>query len=393
MKKKMIIALLAGGMLFVPFGLQQAYCLAADSSGQICEEQSNQPKSLTIDVAGVNKYGSVALSCTSAELLQAGYEYGDLLQVDTQYYGSKLVVFTPEFSSAGIGMLSISDDAGRESKLSLFMLSVSTDCLFAGQLPEKVTVSLAKRHFLSLMPLSRTNLRDDYQSDEEFANFREVVGKQIKPKTLYRGSNPLNEKANPGRCGYVDKLARQAEIKTIIDMADSDEKLQKIKQLPDYSGKLYADGQVAALAILPDMFLQESKEKLAKGIRFMLKKDGPYLFNCNEGKDRTGLFAIVLEALAGCSVEEIKQDYLLTYCNYYHIRQGSAEYERFSRISIDRLLRILAEPEIKMQIGKFDWQDKTVPSAAEIQKAAYDYLLSAGLSVEEIELLKSRYCK
>lgn len=393
MKRALIPFLLAGSIIGMPLVSTTAVCMPADHIVQSEGQYTEKAKSVTIHVSGAGKYGNVELCCTAEEFLQAGYEYGDLLMADMSALGRLPVVFMPDYSSAGVGMLAVSDDAGRSNSLSLFMLNISvTDCLITEQLPETVTFSLAQRHYLPILKLSRTNLRNDYRSDEEFANFREVVGKKIKPKTLYRASNPLNEKANPGRCGYADRLAERAGIKTVIDMADSNGKLQQIKKLPDYSGKLYANGKAVLLGIMPDMFLPENKARLAEGIRFMLKNDGPYLFNCNEGKDRTGFLAIVLEALAGVSIEEIKRDYLFSYCNYYHLEPGSEEYERFSRTTIDRLLCILVEPELRMQTGKFDWQDKEVPSAAEVQKAAYDYLLSTGLSVVEIESLEAKYC-
>jgi len=51
----------------------------------------------------------------------------------------------------------------------------------------------------------------------------------------------------------------------------------------------------------------------------MASADGPYLVHCLEGKDRTGFVCIVLEALMSATYQEIVDDYMLTYNNYYHI--------------------------------------------------------------------------
>ena len=51
----------------------------------------------------------------------------------------------------------------------------------------------------------RTNERDDYASDEVFANFRPVVMGDILAGILYRSSSPVNPEL--GRNSYADKLA------------------------------------------------------------------------------------------------------------------------------------------------------------------------------------------
>ena len=45
----------------------------------------------------------------------------------------------------------------------------------------------------------------------------------------------------------------------------------------------------------------------------MLKNYPPYLFHCEAGMDRTGFFAILLEAFMDAGLEVIAKDYMLSY--------------------------------------------------------------------------------
>ena len=45
----------------------------------------------------------------------------------------------------------------------------------------------------------------------------------------------------------------------------------------------------------------------------------PYIVHCMEGKDRTGYVCALLEGLCGATYEEMVNDYLITYVNYYKV--------------------------------------------------------------------------
>lgn len=79
----------------------------------------------------------------------------------------------------------------------------------------------------------RTNERDDYASDEVFANFRPVVMGDIPAGILYRSSSPVNPEL--GRNSYADKLAEAAGIKTVLNLADS---LEVLEAYEGYAGHL-----------------------------------------------------------------------------------------------------------------------------------------------------------
>jgi protein tyrosine/serine phosphatase len=69
----------------------------------------------------------------------------------------------------------------------------------------------------------------------------------------------------------------------------------------------------------------------------MLNHRGPYLIHCHDGNDRTGFVAALLEALAGATVDEITDDYMLTYINYYHFSRDEERYRIIATFVTDVL--------------------------------------------------------
>lgn len=70
--------------------------------------------------------------------------------------------------------------------------------------------------------------------------------------------------------------------------------------------------------------------------------EGPYLIHCTEGKDRAGFVSALLEALVGSSVEEIKDDYMCSFTNYYGVEYGSEQYEKIAESNVLASLRDIA---------------------------------------------------
>lgn len=60
-----------------------------------------------------------------------------------------------------------------------------------------------------------TTDRNDYPSDEAFANSRAMKGGQIEEDTVYRSASPCNNEY--GRASYASSLAEKAGVKFILD--------------------------------------------------------------------------------------------------------------------------------------------------------------------------------
>ena len=169
--------------------------------------------------------------------------------------------------------------------------------------------------------LVRTNERADYAhlSDEAFANFRMVDTTGMGKNKLYRSSSPINPEI--GRSTYADKAARDAGIITVVNLADASNTYES----PEDS--YYRTCQVVYLNLGMNFASEGSLESLARGMRFIIDGEAPYLLHCNEGKDRAGFVSALLECLMGATIDEIVEDYMETYINYYGVEKESEKYE------------------------------------------------------------------
>jgi hypothetical protein len=125
---------------------------------------------------------------------------------------------------------------------------------------------------------------------------------------------------------------------------------------------------------------QEFKARLADGLARMAEAEGPYLVHCTEGKDRTGFVCMLLEALCGADYEEIVEDYMITYRNYYGIT-AETEKERY-----DVIVESVLEPMIRSLAGDGEADVRTMDLSA----CAAQYLADGGMGPERIALLKER---
>ena len=177
----------------------------------------------------------------------------------------------------------------------------------------------------------------------------------------------------------VDKL-HQNGIAVIIDLADSTEKIEGYLSRPDFASdcflSLYRDGKVVPLAMNMNYASEDFRAKTVEGLRAMLEVSGPYYIHCTEGKDRTGFFCLLLEAVSGASYGEIVADYMTTYENYYGILEGS---ERW-----DVIVENVLEPMMRQFVREGDLK------TADYGKAAEEWLASAGMTQAEIDALRER---
>ena len=191
---------------------------------------------------------------------------------------------------------------------------------------------------------------------------------------LYRSSSPVNPEL--GRNTYADQLAEAAGIKTVLNLADSEEAM---KAYEGYADSYYATLNVVALDMGVDFAAEDFNAKLKTGLEYMIANEGPYLVHCNEGKDRAGFVSALLEALMGGTVDEIKADYMTSYENYYHVEKGSEQYEKIAESNIMNTLRTIAGLEEGADLAGVD-----------LAAAAETYLTgTVGLSAEQVDALQA----
>ena len=231
------------------------------------------------------------------------------------------------------------------------------------------------------MDIRYTNDREDYESDEEYANFRCVTAGSIKENNLYRSASPCNNKYR--RASTTDDLAEAAGVNFMLNLSDNEEQIGGFIAAEDFDSpwflELYQNGKVVPLYLSMNFLADDFQKTLAEGLNVMADQEGPYLVHCVEGKDRTGFVCILLEALCGASYDEIEDDYMLTYDNYYGINEQT-DPERY---------RILKEQNMDVMLEAIVGDESVDITSADLSKYAEEYLIRIGVSEQAVEKLKA----
>lgn len=357
---------------------------AADHS-----EAADEPAALeTADLEVIHEpeFGGVYIKMTIDEFNALGFEYGDSVDIvfsngyelrDRPYYngyytlnGESLLVAYP-----GYEYIKACINNGDDLWVTAGIDESMTAKIILNESAKYLNIQNARN-------IQYKDERDRFPSDEVFANFRSIKVSGLKENTVYRSASPCDNQHN--RAPFVDKLIADAGVAFILDLADNEEKIEKYMSADDFSSEYYAElykaGNVLPIALNMNYGSEDFKEKIANGFTAMSEHDGPYLVHCTEGKDRTGFVCMLLEALAGASYEEIEQDYMLTYDNYYKINKDTDK-EKY-----DVIVENVFLPMIRSMVG-----DESVDVAsADLSGYAEKFLLDAGMNEEALNKLKDK---
>ena len=367
----------------VVFLLLVALAFCSSISAQSIKESGGSLPVQKGSVKEIETYGHALLDITIKDFLAAGYELGDTVDVvfDNGYSLTDIPFFNGYYVQEGEPLLRAYPG---DTNIAV--------CINYGNLSEvagisagtKVKISLNKKAAAldtqTLNSLAYSNNREDYSSDEVFANFREITAGNIKPGKLYRSASPFNSIYN--RAPYVNALAEQAGIKGILNLADTEEDIKAYFEQPDfksfYAKSLFENGTVAPLGMPVDYASEEFSKKLVSGIAEANYTEGPILINCTEGKDRTGFVSALAEALMGATYEEIVDDYMKSFENYYGLTKESdpQKYAIVVKNNIDEMLRFIAGVDASADLAK-----------ADLTAGARKYLTSNGMTDAQIDLI------
>ena len=223
---------------------------------------------------------------------------------------------------------------------------------------------------------TRTLNREDYPdlTDEEFANFRMVTAGRIKEGILYRSSSPVNRWL--GRNTYADEAARAHGIRTVLNFADSKDRAE---YNIGYSDTYYSGCDIYFGDMTLDFSSQDFRDSLSGGLHFMCEHEGPYLIHCMEGKYRTGVTSALIESLMGADIDEIKDDFTMTFKNFYDVQNGMQQpFSDEIAASIGRLAS-----NYLCELFKVDSLD-----GLDLEAEAENYIRSLGFTDEEIAAIK-----
>ncbi len=243
-----------------------------------------------------------------------------------------------------------------------------------------ITLNTAQKYSATQQALGQSYslLRENYASDEEFANFRAISGGNLKNNWIFRGASPVDNSRN--RAKYANSLLQANNIACVIDLADSQENLQAYISSDDFSSeyteRLYENGKMILLSMSSSYGSDAYKKSVVKGFEYMLTNDGPYYIHCMEGKDRTGFVCTLIEALAGASYDEMRDDYMKTYENYYKITK-TATPEKY-----DAIVDLYFDSFITCISGK---EDLSTVTSEDLLNGAKSYLQNGGMSQADID--------
>ena len=347
-----------------------------------------------------SEFGGIYIMITIDEFNGLGFSYGDSVDIifsngytleDIPYYngyyvdaGEVLLVAYPGYDYIKAAV-NYGEDLWETGGLQAMP---RTDLWAAAGIEEHTTATVILKEkgkyadVQTARDLSYSDDRNEYPSDEAFANFRMITVGDISPGVLYRSASPCDNQHC--RAPYVDELIETAGIACILDLADSFLKIDGYIQTEgfssDYFLSLYRDGKVIPLALTMNYSSADFRDKIAYGLTELSRMDGPYLIHCTEGKDRTGFVCMLLEALAGADYRQIADDYMITYQNYYRISrtQDSDKYDVILENNLDAMLYHM--------IG-----DGTVDLAdADLARYAREYLIGCGMTEDDIDALLRR---
>ena len=384
--------------------LIMCFMLCLTACGQQKSEPEDSPKIEGYAIQHEPEFGGVYIEIGIDDFNRLGFQYGDSVRIvfsngytleDVPYYngyyvdvGEALLIAYPgyDYIKAAINygedlweagsLYAAPDTADSARENGLFMQAkLDGHCTASVYLNERGKYA----DIQAARDIYYYDEREKYPSDEVFANFRNVTTGNLKESILYRAASPCDNQHN--RASYVDALISKAQVRCILNLSDNDAKIEKYTAADDFDSpyflSLYESGNVIPLAMNMNFTSDEFTEKLAAGFIAMSEKDGPYLIHCTEGKDRTGFVCMLIEALAGASYEEIVDDYMVTYDNYYKITKESdpSKYD----VILDKNLIAM----IRVVVG----DDSVDITTADLSGYARDYLANAGMTDTQIDKL------
>lgn len=320
-----------------------------------------------------DKNGNIEMSINSTDFLLKGYKYGDIVIVE--YHGIKYeapIVSHYDDVDNGENLIRVFDD-NVEFAISYENCKNEIDA----SMDDECTISMKDEYGFQteyeMRSLESSLDRDDYLTDEEFANFRSIDFGSIKDKILYRSGSLT---AFNARSSFTTSLAKEAGVNSIINLDDNlDSMIRDLGFMPnDWYKDLYDKGDVLLVDMNAEYKSSEFGEKVAQSIRYILNNEGPYLIQCDDGRTRTGFVIVVIEALMGATQEEIESDYMQSYINYYGIKKGTYQYNYAKRNPYEMLASIACGIQLKDE---------------HLSAIANNYLIHIGLTEEEVLALKN----
>ena len=329
-------------------------------------------------IVSYNEFGAAMLDFTEADMSHAGFTLGDVItitvdrkEIEMPYYdgyyarnGEYLCVAYPTYPSISF----TANNTGLPEE-------------FTGLEGHSVVVRMKEKggclDVQTALSMKYTNKRENYGdlSDAEFANARAVRAGNLAAGVLHRSSSPFCNDIN--RAGYVSEYLEDAAVKTVLNLADTEDKILSY-EMPPYSRSLWDAGSVILCPLKADPTADDYNQRLVEALKELPSHPAPYVVHCMEGKDRTGYVCALLEGLCGASYDEMVEDYLITYYNYYGINPEKDP----------DLCNTLVSLRLNTCLMYYaDVSDEARLQDTDFSTSFSDYLLSHGMNREQLDAL------
>ena len=350
-----------------------------------------EPIQIKTKIYEIAKHGNLVLYMYGKDLYDKGFEHGDIVEIaiGDKKWDVPLCTSYSDVDNGEVVLRATGDTDGVVLAINMGDFATSAGIAQKTVIDEEpgyrwdylmestveITITMKEeggyREQWLIRQLVRTNERANYAhlSDEAFANFRVIETTGMGKGVLYRSSSPINP--DLGRNTYADKAAEKAGIITVINLADPSNTYEGTENT------YYSTCQVVYVNLGMDFLSKTTLNGLAEGMRFIINNNGPYLIHCNEGKDRAGFVSALLECLMGATLDEVIDDYMVTYYNYYGVEEGT---EKYDAIVKNNLIKVLNTTFKVDDVYKADL-------AAE---AAAFLIEDAGLTADEVAALRGK---
>lgn len=269
-------------------------------------------------VSGYGSFGEFVLNVDREDMEKAGFTPGDCITATIAGSSFDMPYYTGYFTTTGELLIV---DYPNSKNIILTAANIGLTDRFPDMENHTIRFELKEKgRYLEIentLGMQYSNNRDDFQTDEKFANAREVTTTGMAPGLLFRSASPFDNTNN--RAPFVSAFLQTNGVKTALDLTDNDVIISRYNDVPAYSQQIIDAGDVVLCKVDANYRSKLFNETVASGLIELMNHPAPYVVHCTEGKDRTGYICALLEALAGASYDEICDDYLVTYDNYFHI--------------------------------------------------------------------------
>ena len=326
------------------------------------------------------EFGNVYIEPTIEEFNAMGFSFGDSLNIS--FDNGKTFNDIPYYSGyyCPVGSMLACGYPGYPHVVIARNYGAGTWEEFEMTESSRVTVTLnEKGKYLAvqeLYALQYSDDRNDYDSDVMFSNFRAVKGGSLKDNLIYRSASPCDNQHLRASC--TNALTEEAGIRFALNLSDNEKKYTAYTEAEDFNSdyydSLYREGKVLLLGLNANYRAETFAKIISEALLTMAENDGPCLIHCVEGKDRTGFVCALILALADGTAQEIIDDYMITYYNYYGVTKEKMP-ERYAAVqgNVNDFIYFLCNAETGTAFDGLD-----------LKKGAEDYLTLGGLDAESI---------